>query len=298
MLEFDFGKKFIQPIAVGLGFFDCVHIGHRAVFDACRRLAAETDAMPAAFTFRDVPAVGGKSGIAVYTYEERLERFREEGVRVCISAVFDRIREMSAAVFLRTLESEYHVRGIVVGSDFRFGAEAKGDVELLRTFCRRKKIELRVIEVGENKVSSTQIKRLLCEGATEEANRLLGAPYRLSGKVVSGDAVGRTMQVRTANVSIPAEKLHIAEGVYAGYTRVCGKTYRSVTNIGPRPTRDSDEYRAETHLIGADVDLYGQTVTVYLLKYLRPVKKFASLEELKAQIALDICAAVGGDGTE
>lgn len=297
MLEFDFGKKFIQPIAVGLGFFDCVHTGHRAVFEACRQLAAETEAMPAAFTFRDVPAFGDKSGSAVYTYAERLERFREEGVKVCISALFSQVCGMSAGSFLKTLESEYHVRGIVVGSDFRFGAGAKGDAALLRDFCRKKGIALRVIEVGEDKVSSSRIKRLLCEGTLEEANRLLGAPYRLSGKVVSGDSIGRTMQIRTANVLLPPEKFHIAEGVYAGYTTVCGRTFRSVTNIGPRPTRDSDEYRAETHLIGADLDLYGQTVTIYLLRYLRPVKKFASMEELKAQIARDIQSAVGSDGT-
>lgn len=298
MLEFEFGKKFIQPIAIGLGFFDCVHIGHRAVFDACRRLAEETEAIPSAFTFRDVPSVGDKAGSAVYTYAERLERFREEGVRVCISALFEKVRGISAGSFLRTLESEYHVRGIVVGSDFRFGAGAKGDVGLLRDFCRKKGIAFRVIEVGEDKVSSSRIKKLLAEGGLEAADRLLGAPYRLNGKVVPGDSIGRTMQLRTANVLFPSEKFHIAEGVYAGYTTVCGKTYRSVTNIGSRPTRDSDGYRAETHLIGADLDLYGQTVTVYLLEYLRPIVKFASMEELKEQIARDIRAAVGSDGTE
>lgn len=297
MLEFEYGKKFIQPIVLALGYFDCVHIGHRRVFEECRRLCIEQEAMPAAFTFRDVPAIGEKAGASLYTYTERLGRMKEEGLKVCISAAFSSVKDESPERFLHTLNSEYHLRGIVVGSDFRFGAGARGDAALLGDFCRKKRVALSVLDVGQDKVSTSGIKELLANGQLEAANRLLGAPYRLIGRVVSGDSVGRTMQIRTANVLFPPEKFRIAEGVYAGRTVACGRTFRSVTNMGPRPTRDSAEYRSETHLIGADLDLYGQTVTVYLSRYLRPVVKFASMEALREQIARDISAA-GGSGTE
>ncbi len=296
MTEVRFGSKFIQPVVLALGFFDCVHKGHAALLAEAGKLASHLDALPAALTFADGGEYFSLSGKqSIYPYTDRVRRLGEEGAKVVVYAHFDkRFRSLSARSFLRKLTGAYYVVGIVTGPDFSFGRGAKGSIRTLQRYCRRKKIEFKVVEelqIGGERVSSSAIRELLKEGDVTRANALLGAPYRLTGTVERGRAIGGTLGVRTANIPVPDSLVRLKEGVYATLINVDGGIYPSVTSYGTQPTVGGTTFRSETHIIGRSLDIYGKAVTVQFIAHLRNMEKFADVAEMKVQIEKDIINA-------
>lgn len=273
-----------------LGFFDGVHIGHMALLTACRRLADEYGCKAAAVTFSSHPdtLVLGKTPELINTIEDRVQLLRQAGMDDVIVLPFDKnMMSCPWENFLHLLVESYGAAGLVCGHDFRFGNGGKGNATLLSTYCEARNMPC--IVVPEQKlegitVSSTHIRKLLEEGKLEEANRFLGHPHILSGTVVSGRKLGRTLGIPTANLALPDGAVKLPNGVYACKAWVEGSTWLAVTNIGNRPTVGGHRTTVEPWLLDFSGDLYGKQLTLSFYAFLRPEQKFPDLAALKAEI--------------
>ncbi len=272
-----------------LGFFDGVHLGHQALLAACCRLAQEQGCQPAAVTFDIPPAAVLQSTEArmLNTLQDRLallERYGMESVAVYPASA------QSLSVSWREFLENLLIRGaagFVCGSDYRFGHKGAGNSQILRDFCEEKGLPCVIVPeqtVDGEKISSTRIRALLEQGQIQEANRLLGHPHILTGTVVSGQQLGRTIGIPTANLLFPADLLIPKHGVYACKVTVDNRTYPAVTNIGTRPTVGGNSVTAEAFLLDFSGDLYGKPLQIAFYAFLRPEKKFPDLEELKEEI--------------
>jgi riboflavin kinase/FMN adenylyltransferase len=286
-----------EGLAVALGNFDGLHLGHRTLLSAVRSLADEHTVPSAMLTF--YPHTGellrGENRI-LYPERQKKRWIEDTGqIDYWIRLTFDRARrQQTAADFFETmLRQTLAVRGVVIGEDFRFGYRGEGDAEMMKKMCRQAGLACRVIPQvyadGEI-VSSTRVRRLVQEGRMEEAGRLLVRPYTLLGVVVPGEHLGSRWQVPTVNLTPESDQVIPRHGVYVSRTCIGDRTFPSVTNVGYAPTVGGTTLRAETHLLDVSMDLYGQEVEVELLHFLRPEQCFENTEALKAQLSCDIQA--------
>ena len=272
-----------------LGLFDGVHLGHQALLRTCVRLAEENGAVPAAVTFEAHPqSLFSEHAPALLTSSEDRERLlRECGIReLCRLPVTREVMGTPWQDFLERLVEKGAV-GFVCGTDFRFGRGGQGTAAMLSEFCRQRGLLCRVVEdrlLDGIRVSSTHIRELLESGRPEAANRFLGHPHVLSGTVISGRRIGRTIGVPTANLALPAGVLCPKLGVYACLAETEGKRYLAVTNVGTRPTVDGHHVTVEPWLLDFSGDLYGKNLRLEFHAFLREERKFASLDELKEAI--------------
>ncbi len=276
-----------------LGFFDGVHLGHMALLKASGHLADRMGCDSGVVTFATHPdaLVAGKAPKLLNTMDER--RRLLFGTQVLVLPFDEHLRNMPWQDFLEML-LEKDACGFVCGADFRFGRMGEGNAEKLALFCKDRGLPWAIVPeqtMDGVRISSTHIRQLIEAGKMEEAAKFLGRPHSLSGHVVSGRQLGRTIGVPTANIPIPDEVVVPKLGVYASECLVDGIRYKAVTNIGSRPTVGGHQTRAESWLLDFDGDLYGKHMTVLLHQFLRPEQKFDSLEELKAQIQIDAIAA-------
>ncbi len=286
-----------EPSAIALGFFDGVHLGHRAVL---RAAAENPDKLhPAVFTFREAPRslLSGQPVGLLVDFETKLELISQLGIRTVFAADFSEFREMDARSFFRFLTDDLSMKRACYGANFRFGADARGDETLMWWYCRTSGIvpdRVQPVMCGGITVSSTEIRRLLTEGRIEQANEMLGRAYCLTGTVLHGRGLGRQLGFATLNQTIRPELAPVRYGVYSSRCSVDGKLYPAVTNYGPCPTAMQYSARTETHIIGYEGDLYDENIPVYLLRYLRPQIRFENMEQLTAQIAKDVEASLRG----
>ena len=290
-----------ERTVIALGFFDGVHIGHGALLRCAVERARALGATPAAFTFDRSPRefVTGQRVPLLTGVNERCALIRElYGIERVIVAQFDRgMMTMPWREFLETLlVGEHGAVHLVAGHDYRYGYRNEGTPELLRAWCAEHGLGCDIISkvtLGGVTVSSTHIRALVESGALDEAAKFLGHPYALTGAVVHGHGLGSSELVPTINLAPETAYVLPPHGVYVSRTRLPdGRTLRGVTNVGVRPTvGGDDELSVETHLIGYDGDLYGATVRVELLRFLREEQRFATVDELRRQIARDVAAA-------
>ena len=272
-----------------LGFFDGVHIGHQALLKACRELAAAHQCNAAVLTFSSHPdsLVLGTPPELINTIEDRVQLLRQSGIENVMVVPFNRMLMTTHwARFLETL-LELGAAGFVCGHDFRFGSGGLGTAKKLEAFCRKREIPCTVVTqqtMDGIRISSTHIRKLLEEGNMEAANRFLGHPHILSGTVVSGRKLGRTLGIPTANLAIPEEVVKLPFGVYACKAIAEGKEYLAVTNIGNRPTVGGHRITVEPWLLDFEGDLYGKQLTLSFYRFLRSEQKFPSLDALKEEI--------------
>lgn len=277
-----------------LGFFDGVHLGHQTILYACKRLAEQTGAATGAITFENHPQSLFVKDCPklINTTADRCSLLRQYGMDTILTyPVTPAVMGIPWRDFLMELYRNYGAAGFVCGDDFRFGHKGEGNCHRLQEFCKEFGLSCIIVpqqDLDGSRISSTRIRDLLEMGQLEQANRLLGHSHILTGRVQSGRQLGRTIQIPTANLSFPAGLLIPRFGVYACKVSVDGKTYPAVTNIGTRPTVDGEGVTAEAHILDFAGDLYGKEITVAFCHFLRPEKKFDSLEELKTQIEEDI----------
>lgn len=272
-----------------LGFFDGVHLGHQALLKVCCRLAAETDASPCAITFQQHPQslFTDKPPKLINTCADRQQLLRRYGIGPIFSyPVTKAVMGMPWEAFLEELVSCGAV-GFVCGNDFRFGHRGEGNAQKLETFCREHKLLFQL--VGDQtlegvRVSSTHIRQLLETGEMEQAVKFLGHPHVLTGEVVAGRKIGRTLGIPTANLTIPGDVVQLRHGVYACKATVDGQTLLAVTNVGNRPTVGGHVVTVEPWLLDFKGNLYGKMLTLEFYSFLRPERKFDSLEELQGEI--------------
>lgn len=278
--------------AVALGFFDGVHQGHQAVIQKALDYK-EQGLRPAVFTYRignNIPE--RKSSFLWINSEEDRERLMEElGVQDLVQPTFEEFCDMSPEQFVEDfLIHRMRAKVLVCGEDFRFGKKAAGTVELLKQLCEPQQIQVLVVPpvvLDGARISSTRIRKYITQGNMPMTWRMLGRPYSLRFPVVSGNQIGRTLHFPTINQVYPDHFAIPRFGVYVSISEVEGKWYPSVTNVGVKPTVGSDHPLSETYIIGFSGNLYGSKVRVYLCHFIRPERKFDSLNELKDQIAHD-----------
>ncbi|MCI8699217.1 MAG: riboflavin biosynthesis protein RibF [Oscillospiraceae bacterium] len=283
-----------QRRVVALGFFDGVHMGHGALLRTVAERAKALDASPCAFTFDRSPtaALTGRTIPLLTGVEDRGALMRElYAIEEVIVAPFDMMRQMDWRDFVEQyLQKELGAVHVVAGHDFRFGYKGEGDPRRLGEKCRELGMGCDVIpkvEIDGVTVSSTYIRALVEEGKMERAGWFLGHPHTLSGPVVHGSELGRTLGTPTANLLVPEGVIAPGFGVYAGRVRLPGgETRLAVTNVGTRPTVNNDRraVTVEPWILDYQGDLYGRNIRVEFYARLRPEKRFPSVQALRDAI--------------
>ncbi len=282
------------PCVIALGCFDGVHLGHVAVISEALRVANENALPLSVWSFREPPKnFFVKEKVPVLTTpEEKAELIKDLGCTNLFCIPFDEsIAGMSAEDFFALLCDKLGARHIVCGFNFTFGAHGSGNTELLASLCQERGVGLSVLppatQDGEP-ISSSRIRAYLLEGNTAKAASLLGRPYTIESTVEQGKHLARGYGFPTANQAFPDGKAVPRYGVYVISGCVDGKSYRGIANVGIRPTVKSSLLCCESHLFDFSGDLYGKTLTVEFLDFLRPEQAFDSVEALFVQIKKDI----------
>lgn len=284
-----------------LGHFDGVHVGHRALFKELKRLnAAREQRLPlGVLCFTTPPAATlSKAPVPQLTaLDEKLALIKSTGLDFAVLYDFPAVRDKSPEDFIKdALLGDCHAEMLVCGFNYSFGAKGAGTPsDLVRLFGEGGKRAVSIMEPvmdGAAVVSSSRVREMLQNGHPEDAARLLGRCYSLSGAVREGFARGRTIGIPTANLHFPPDILVPRYGVYAVTVRIGKRTYRGICNVGVRPTvNEGRDVTCETYLFDYSGDLYGKTITVSFVYYLREERKFEDLLDLEAQIREDIVRA-------
>lgn len=272
-----FGEK-NSGVAMLLGGFDGVHLGHRKLLSCAQKSGLSVGVMT---------IVGGK-GEMLFTEREREDIFCRNGVAFVFELPFAEICALSPREFLDVLTKEFSPKLFVCGEDFRFGAGAKGTPSVIQEGGQVCVEVLPLVEIDGEKVSSRTIKNLLQVGDIPKANEMLGENFFLLGKVEKDRQVGRTIGFPTANVAYPKEKFPLKKGVYETRVFVDEKEYKAITNYGARPTFGDESVWTESHLDGFDGNLYDKELRVEFVRYLRDITKFDGVDALKKQLEEDI----------
>ena len=284
-----------RPTVVTLGVFDGLHLGHQLIMRTVVERARTINAVPTVITFDPHPRAVLHSESApplLQTFDQKIEALGVLGIEQTIVVRFTRaFSEIRAEDFLRDVVCErLHAKEVYLGCGFAFGYKREGNVELLRKVSARLGFhadEVPEVKLRGQRISSSRIRELLAEGRVNLARRMLGRPYGVEGRVVRGRERGRTLGFPTANLR-PQNRVIPRKGVYVTATLIEGAWRRSVTNIGTRPTFETEaEPSVETFVMDWSGDLYGDVVRVRFLHRLRDERKFDSIEDLKLQIAKD-----------
>jgi len=282
-----------------IGNFDGVHLGHQAVIGQLADKAAELGLPAVVVIFEPQPAeffAPERAPARLTRFREKLQALRRFAVDRVVSLHFDaRLAGLSPAEFVRLLLLDgLAVRHLVVGDDFRFGKGRAGDFKMLQETGRVngfQVVNLHTFSIDGARVSSTRIRDALAEGRLEDAEKLLGRPYRMCGRVAHGDKRGRLIGFPTANIHLHRTKAPVS-GVFAvevfGLAR---EPLQGVANVGSRPTVEGTRALLEVHLFDFAADVYGRYVYVDFVHKLREERRFESFEALKRQILLDAAAA-------
>ena len=288
---------------IALGNFDGLHIGHRKVISLAVEMAKKLNLQAKVLIFDKHPfsSLGRKEPKSIMEKDALIKKIEDMGAE-CIEIDFGKIMNMSGEDFVRELLiDEFSAKAVCCGFNYHFGKDAKWNVQDLEKICSESDTELivcpKVTYKGET-VSSSRIRNCLAIGNMKDANAMLGENFGYDFLVVGGDRLGRKLGSPTINQIFPENFAVPLFGVYVSKTYVDGKEYKSVTNIGVRPTVNGSALRSETYIIDFSGDLYGKRIQVSIEKYLRSERKFSSVEELKSQIQFDSKKARGNKSME
>jgi riboflavin kinase/FMN adenylyltransferase len=282
-----------------IGAFDGVHQGHQAVIRRLKEKSAELGLPSLVITLEPLPReyfAPAQAPARLMSFREKAVALREQGVDRVLRVRFDQeLSQVPAEIFIEDIfHRQLGIKYMIVGDDLRFGHERRGDVQLLRRMGAELGFEVsdtETVSVDDERASSTRIRTALENGDFALAERLLGRPYAITGKVVYGKQLGRMLGAPTANLQLHRIKSALS-GVYAVEVKLGEETLYGVANVGSRPTIDHGLTAIlEVHLLNFSRDIYGKTLDVVFRKKLRDEKKFGSLDELKAAIHNDIDTA-------
>ena len=302
-MKIAYGAEQIQqgtcPI-VTAGTFDGVHLGHRKIIDRLKQLAQQHNGQTTLITYEPHPrlVIGQNRDVKLLTnLEEKAAILEGLGIDQLVVLPFTQeFAQMTGAEYIKNiLIDKIGTKVLVIGYDHRFGRNREGSFDHLSANAQQYGFVVEEIpreDVDDITVSSTKIRHALEQGRLQDANLFLGRPYSMLGKVVMGQQLGRKLGFPTANIQLDNQyKLKPLHGVYAVNAIVQGKMLSGVLNVGVRPTVNGAQETIEVHLLDFSEDLYGQSIEIQFLKYLRREQRFDSIDELKDQIAVDTRAA-------
>ncbi|WP_058307769.1 bifunctional riboflavin kinase/FAD synthetase [Gracilibacillus massiliensis] len=282
--------------AAAIGFFDGVHLGHQAVIERAIRIAKKTEKKSAVITFDPHPSVVLQNKQDTVRYitpiEEKIKQIESLGVDYLYIIRFDKqLANLSPKAFIEHFIEAIHITHIVAGFDFTFGHKGSGNMDNIHDLINDETEVTTVgrLDLNNEKISSTRIRKALGQGEIEEAERLLGRPYSLTGEVIHGDKRGRTIGYPTANIKIEDYYYLPRIGVYAVEILVGTSVYYGMANLGYNPTfsDDRENTKLEVHIFNFDENIYGEKVMVYWRKYIRDEEKFSGVEELIDKLTED-----------
>ena len=280
-----------KKCVLALGFFDGVHIAHRNLISKAKEIADERGLEFGIFTFKSSGKIK-KESPRLYDDTDKAKIFKTMGADFVVFTDFSTVSHLSASDFVKDiLINRLSCSVAVAGFNFRFGKGASAGREELSLLMKENGGETficdEIMADDGTTLSATTIRELICSGEISEANRLLGSPYYIKGRVLHGRADGRRLGFPTANISIPEGEVIPRLGVYRSAVVTGGRIFSGVTNIGSCPTFNDNTIHLETHIIDFEGDIYDKEIRVYLLGFLREERPFDSIEELKEQINKD-----------
>jgi riboflavin kinase/FMN adenylyltransferase len=280
--------------ALAIGNFDGVHKGHQKMLDTLKKVSYDFGVPSVIYTFREHPInVMNKANVQplLYSNEEKAELVEQSGIHTLFFEDFSKVREIEAEDFVKEiLVDKFNVSAVVIGADGKFGKKGMGDSVLLEKMSKTYGFSVFVVEevkLSGVVCSSTEIRKRISEGHIDKANEMLTRPYSVKGEVVRDKQLGRTYGYPTANMMINSIYIKPKRGVYATEVVIDGVIKKAITNVGTTSFDNDDKERIESHILDFSGDLYGKTIEVRYLYYMRDFKNFVSTEELKDQLDED-----------
>jgi riboflavin kinase/FMN adenylyltransferase len=287
-------QEFQNGTYVAIGSFDGLHIGHMALIDKAMDLAKRNNSKSMVYTFRNHPlTVINKEFVPklIIDNDSKIEILESKGIDVVCLEVFDeKFMTMSPERFIKYIKSQFNVKGIIVGFNYRFGHRNSGNIETLKLLSKKYDFEVFVLDAlkyDDEIVSSSRIRKLLLEGKIEIANSLLVYPFTARGTVVHGKKLGRTLGFPTANLSINHTYIYPKNGVYYTNVIIDNEIYKGITNIGYNPTVQGESLTLETNILNFNEEIYGKEISVKFINRIRDEFKFKTLDELIKQMMED-----------
>jgi len=284
-----------KDMLLTIGVFDGVHLGHKYLLSQLAEHARRQDLLSGVVTFRQHPqeVLSPQTRLPFLTdLAERTNLLKNEGVEAIIPLSFtSEIAQLSARQFVSLLMRYLRMRGLVIGSDFTLGRNREGNIDSLRTLGQDMNFTVTVISlimINGEVVSSTAIRNALANGDMKRVLNLAGHPFSLNGRVTSGAGRGLELGFPTANLDIVPEQALPADGVYATWAYIDGKAFKSMTNVGKRPTFGGSQRTVEVYVLDYHSDLYGCELRIDIMARLRSEGRFDTVDKLKKQITEDI----------
>lgn len=288
----EYSSVYSEPICLALGFFDCLHIGHKSVIDQTKEMSESLNTQAVVWTFTDnLKSFKGENTKIVFSLSERIKRLENLGISAIIINDFDDdFKGLKPVEFLNKLKNNFNLKGIVAGFDYRFGNGRMGDIKVLQEFCSSNGIKFKAVKLldfNNEKCSTTYAKKLIENGEIETLNKMLSEDYSVTGIVEHGNEVGRQIGFPTINISVDDSKIQLKKGVYSSYVEIDSKRFKCITNVGARPTFSDDCNKIETNIIGFEGNLYDKEIEVHFKRYLRDITKYNQVGELIQQLEKD-----------
>lgn len=283
------------PLALSIGMFDGVHLGHRSIINRLKKVARDKNLKSGVLSFTPHPRLvfNPDSDLKFLTISDEKERImRELELDFFLIQKFDeKFKNLSGEAFVKTiLLDKLKVRHLIIGHDHSFGKNRSGNFKLLEDMSSVHNFtveQMEAINLENQNISSTKIRNAISGGDIRKANEMLGYQYSISGKVVNGKKIGRMIGYPTANIEFDKQKLLPKEGVYIVNAFVDECQYKGMLSIGTNPTFDGKNITAEVHILDFDNDIYGKTISVAFHKYLHEQIKFDDLRQLIAKLDED-----------
>lgn len=289
-----------EKLCLTIGNFDGIHKGHREIIKNLIQQTKKSNLKSAILSFTPHPKIyfNKQKNFMINSQSKKKEILKDLGLDYLIDLNFnDKFTQLSHNEFEdKILLEKLNSKRILIGKDFQYGNQRKGNIDTLKIFCEKNKIELEEIGLilndhNSNKISSSAIRENLKSGKFELANKDLERNFSVAGKVIKGDQRGRTIGIPTANLEYPLNTITIPYGVYAVETLIEGNTYFGIVNFGIRPTFNKDKPIVEAYLFDFDNNIYDKDIEILFHKQIRQEKKFNDIKELLNQINIDIAEA-------
>lgn len=278
-----------------LGQFDGIHLGHLKLINEALSFAKKNNKKTYVLSFEGNyknSVLGKTSRGLILSDEEKIKMLKSIGVDECILLPFDSFfMNMSPDQFIKkVLIGKFNVSALFCGFNYHFGHNGMGDSKSLQEKMKKYNVDVHVLKAVKHngiEISCSNIKHYIFNGQIKKANKFLGRPFEISGKIIHGNQIGRTIGFKTANIIPETIKILPKNGVYATKTHYNGKIYKSMTNIGFRPTVDGEHRIIETNIFNFNNDIYGKKIRVEFIDYVRTEQKFENILKLKQQLLLD-----------
>ncbi|WP_297518827.1 bifunctional riboflavin kinase/FAD synthetase [uncultured Clostridium sp.] len=294
LIDEDFKGNLKQKTYIALGSFDGIHKGHLTLMDELLQLSKKHKVLSMVYTFKNHPLTIIKSSAKpkiVMVNQQKIEVLDDLGVDlVCLDEFNRELMVKEPEDFIKMLLKKFNAKGFVVGFNYRFGYKNKGDIKLLKELSEKYDFELSIMEAYKEDgkvVSSSRIRELITTGEIEMANELLTRKFILTGEIVHGKKLGRTIGFPTANLAVDKNLALPKLGVYYTNVEIDGNIFKSITSVGNNPTVNGDTTTVETYILNFSKDIYGKNIKLYFIEQIREQHKFASIEELKKQLEKD-----------